>query len=1478
MPNISFAENLEDINLYETGKYLELPEKDANKLMDTLRQVFTTEGIFLWSSGDATEEKIAVAVTLLKVVGMQALSYLLVDTPIEITKGIIKAAIEISKIVLMRDISDVLDKFEKETVQRAIAYGMDFLIGKELRVTPGAIKFKYYSYKGEEKEIILQYVMIYKPDRNNKGAEVEIRFYMPNSIEAPDAKKYNKGMTSLPVPDLKTDLPPFIVEIKGIVKKDEFDNYQWVDEEGKISHPSVNIDFSGPVPDLGIRPLSAWEKYVLKPIESKIKEVEIIITKAIGKSPNLTEIWEKIKSTFSKINPFLPAALVENPVGGAGESSADQEKPEFLTVKETVEGLISEVNSISEKKEGVEPSPEPTPSLVGGPEVSLEELQEMLDDIAERIDVLSQEVVKLPGAESKSETDGLEAEEIVKETEKTEEQEEEKELAEEGEQKDETPVILCEKIGGPVRNKVIFNEIAWMGTSNSVNDEWIELKNISGASVNLAGWQLLDKENQIRIIFEQQTIPSNGAFLLERTDDDSAPQVAADLIYTGILNNENEALYLFDGSCQSQDGVLASPDWPAGDNVSKRTMERKFDLTWQTSANPDGTPRRENSSGYTGVVSSGGGGGGGSSSSPSSQSTTTEATLCSASNTSPTYSPVIFNEIAWMGSASSSADEWIELKNISTSTVPLQNWQLIGTETENSENRVKLFFEENDSISVGSQSLLERSDDETVPGIPADKIFTGSINDSDFILRLFDQNCALIDEVQATSTWPAGQKTPDRRTLERANNLSWYTSYASSSINGLFGTPKAENSQTEENPPAENQPPTALFTFTPENPITNQEIIFDASFSTDSDGTITSYIWDFGDSQATTTNQATTTRSYSASGVDYMVSLWVVDDEGVISSLATTTITVTTPEIPTLEVVINEIAWMGTSATNSADEWIELYNNAASPIDLVGWILNWSHGTTTHTILFSTSTGAAITTIPTYGFYLIERSDDDQAVDIPADWKGSFGYGLNNDGEKLELRNASDTLIDLVDCSSGWFAGTTSSAYISMERINSNALGAGPTNWANNNLITRNGVGAAGNNINGTPKNQNSVSKAETQVSALPFDEFDQLTLTFLGNPYIIQNSLIIPENKQLNIEPGVTLRFFMPTVYGPNDGSYLKVQGALKAVGEAGKEIIFTSTRDLWPGIIFEAATPETEISSQLEYVRVEKARSWDYAIHYAVKVYQKAILIKNSTFQPYSNFRGLYLINSSSTIENTTFANFNGPWHYSSGEYPSALFVEGGSPVIRNNTFSQNYYGITFNTTETCLRNPDFKISANTFTQNHIPIFLTNQGFPCFENNNVLDYEKDSLDNVFDGILFAGVSILQDTIWQTDLPLIIEKGFPVENATLTVSSGTEIKFKYTNDARTRGYLRIDRGGKLIARGREDSFIVFTSAKENPGAGDWHAVWFQEGSFGELEYVKIKYGGFGSGIFRNNCFIINSPDVIFDPANVNTESCSPYE
>ena len=56
------------------------------------------------------------------------------------------------------------------------------------------------------------------------------------------------------------------------------------------------------------------------------------------------------------------------------------------------------------------------------------------------------------------------------------------------------------------------------------------------------------------------------------------------------------------------------------------------------------------------------------------------------------------------------------------------------------------------------------------------------------------------------------------------------------------------------------------------------------------------------------------------------------------SSPAISSAALLTPAAP-LDIVINEVAWAGTSVTTTSDEWIELYNNTGNPVDLTGWTL-----------------------------------------------------------------------------------------------------------------------------------------------------------------------------------------------------------------------------------------------------------------------------------------------------------------------------------------------------------------------------------------------------------------------------------------------------------------------------------------------------------------------------------------------------------
>lgn len=144
---------------------------------------------------------------------------------------------------------------------------------------------------------------------------------------------------------------------------------------------------------------------------------------------------------------------------------------------------------------------------------------------------------------------------------------------------------------------VFISEVAWMGTTTSVNDEWLELQNPTSIAVTLDGWALAATDGTPSITLSG-TIAAGGFFLLERTDDTTVPSIATDQPpYTGALDNNGELLTLRDANGVLFDSVDASSGWPAGDNTTKQTMERQADGTWMTSTSPGGTPRAANSAG-----------------------------------------------------------------------------------------------------------------------------------------------------------------------------------------------------------------------------------------------------------------------------------------------------------------------------------------------------------------------------------------------------------------------------------------------------------------------------------------------------------------------------------------------------------------------------------------------------------------------------------------------------------------------------------------------------------------------------------------------------------------------------------------------------------------------------------------------------------------------------------------------------------------
>lgn len=333
---------------------------------------------------------------------------------------------------------------------------------------------------------------------------------------------------------------------------------------------------------------------------------------------------------------------------------------------------------------------------------------------------------------------------------------------------------------------VLINEIAWMGDERSPSNEWIELYNTSTSTIDLSGWTLLAGDGTPSISLSGMILPKHY-FLLERSDDDAVEGVAADLIYTGALENEGETLSLKDATGNEVDRVDA---WHAGDNETKNTMQREDDAWF--SASP--TPRAQNARDIIHELPS------------FPHATSTEAT------TSFGLHDVVINEIAWMGTIASANDEWIELKNTTSNAINLLGWKLRFAKNASSTADGEIIFDEEDTIEAGLFLLLKRNTSSTIQTISG-KVYTGNqMNNKGEYLSLVDNKGNRIDEVNgASSGWPAGENktSPEikRSSMERSGDFTaWYTFDRMESLfngeiiidakgNPVQGTPGCPNSK-----------------------------------------------------------------------------------------------------------------------------------------------------------------------------------------------------------------------------------------------------------------------------------------------------------------------------------------------------------------------------------------------------------------------------------------------------------------------------------------------------------------------------------------------------------------------------------------------------------------------------------------------------------------------------------------------------------
>lgn len=128
---------------------------------------------------------------------------------------------------------------------------------------------------------------------------------------------------------------------------------------------------------------------------------------------------------------------------------------------------------------------------------------------------------------------------------------------------------------------VVINEIMWMGsTAHGSADQWVELKNTSGNSINISGWIVRNLGSNTTpdiMLPHNSVIPANGFYLISNnTAASSIINVTPDFQTASVsLLIGGEQLTLFNNDLNAIDVANGTSGWRAGLNSTfMESMER----------------------------------------------------------------------------------------------------------------------------------------------------------------------------------------------------------------------------------------------------------------------------------------------------------------------------------------------------------------------------------------------------------------------------------------------------------------------------------------------------------------------------------------------------------------------------------------------------------------------------------------------------------------------------------------------------------------------------------------------------------------------------------------------------------------------------------------------------------------------------------------------------------------------------------------
>jgi len=502
---------------------------------------------------------------------------------------------------------------------------------------------------------------------------------------------------------------------------------------------------------------------------------------------------------------------------------------------------------------------------------------------------------------------------------------------------------------------ILINEIAWMGTENSGNDEWIELYNNTENEIDLTGWKLEAADGSPEINLEG-TISANSYFLLERTDDESLSDIIADQIYTGSLSNAGEYLKLYNAENNLIDEINPTDGWPGGDNSTKQTLERASQNNWQTSLESGGTPKAENSTASP------------EDDEPDEKEEIEDESISLPTSPSPKKGEIIITEIFPNPAGIDLDKEFIEIKNVSQKRIDITSWKITNLAKQN-----YLI----PSINMTPESIVTFYRKKT----------NLALNNNKEKITLYATNNRIIDRVEYKST------APEDKSYQKNNEGKWHWTEITPGKNLFF-----ENLIL----------PVAVING-PKQAQINKLITFDGSDSFDPEKRELNFSWDFNNGQIK--NSISTWHAYVEPG-SYEVLLTVAADE---KASSTTKFKIkiiddsdqtptSAPETPTSTSpgILEEIPFIFISeflpnpeGSDAEAEFIEIFSNHEKPVNLAGWQLDDAEG------------GSKPYTIPQGtiikpGQYL-------------AFFRNETKIALNNSDEAVQLLTPDSTIVDYTD-------------------------------------------------------------------------------------------------------------------------------------------------------------------------------------------------------------------------------------------------------------------------------------------------------------------------------------------------------------------------------------------------------------------------------------------------------------------------------